>query len=165
MVPMHARLLKTREPKIWLFSSAFNAWLACIAAGLLLVVSRQNLFPPSNDPAETQLLDALSLASVAVLTGMMFRRGSPESLTYLQALSIGAFWVALSLLSVQAYRAAMEDRHALRFLLTTMMGDSNPGGGWTWNLFLIVQLTALPVTKFLREGFLRFRATRVVRQY
>ncbi len=165
MVPMYARVPRTGEAGIWLFSSAFNAWLACIATGVFLVLSRQNLLPPSNHPVETQLLDALSLASAAVLTAMLFRGGRPQSLTYLQALAIGTFWVALSLLAAQAYRLAIEDRHAVKFLLTAMMGDSNLGSGWVWNVFLIAQLTALPVTKFLRGSLLRLRATRVVRQY
>ena len=130
------------------------SWLVSAAAGFALIIARQNLLPPPDDPAMVARFDALTLTGVVTATSMMVIRFSRGSLTHMKALAIGLYWVFLSILGEGAFRFFIDGRHAMRFLMLMIMGDSDPTGGWVWPFVLSLQLCALSVMHFLEEDLL-----------
>ncbi len=148
-----------------LFRSGLKTWVLCITAGFLLVASRQNLFAPTDDLDTTHLLDAITFGTVAITAAFLFLRRHHDSLTFWRTLAIGITWVVLSLASETAVSYLLETRYALRFLLSVMLGTSDPTGGWVFGVFLTLQLTTLPAMKILLDGVARLRSAKIARQH
>ena len=148
-----------------LFRSGLKTWVLCISAGFLVVASRQNLLVPTDDLDTTHLLDAITFGTAATAAAFLFLRKHHDSLTFWRALAIGIFWVVLSLASETAVSYLLETRYALRFLLSVLLGTSDPTGGWVFGVFLTLQLTTLPAMKILLDGVARLRSARIARQH
>ena len=129
---------------------ALESWFLSVVAGFLLIVIRQNIFPPPVDPGIVDRLDALTLAAVVIATAMIFFRETRDPLSYLECLSVGAVWVALSVFGHHLYSLWIHERYAMQFFVAVLLGDSTADRGWVWSMTFAVQLGTLLVLRLLR---------------
>jgi hypothetical protein len=121
------------------FTSAFGPWLGTVCAFVIVDVGRRILLPSGGALSAVDLAEAGTILVLVMTEAWAYLGRQSYPPTCGQLITIGCLWVGLTILARYGLEFTLGDRHAARFLIQVLTGDSEVKSEAIWVALLVAQ--------------------------